>query len=921
MSTIPRLAGLISLCAMLVGCQQSPTPLSPPLATDPPVAALARQETAEGMTLLAGFHLQIDPAALTASVTPHRSGQAQPPQGQRYDLDIANFQNADSFRVTGVQVLGSGNFRVTFSHAHPFPAPNVANPVSGTNRADLGYSGRLLILTGYNPKSYFSGAVRLSAGAVVGPDGYVETGDLLAHAGPALVTAYPYKLLADEAQDNRTGVSNGGSPIGSYVAGSGGWQRNNLGAAGTGWTGYDYLHGGQSITNQFTLSKEVLTASNFALDVALLIQYTDPRGSGGSTHRLPAETASVTNFAYRLPYAALDVSRVIPTANLTLQPVVGSSATLEVRVRDWDAGAAEAPGKQVGTQANVALIQQGGSGAPEVVLDCPDLLNAGLRNMGTPASGTGLSNAVFVYSNSLPNQTGASPGTYYGCLRVTDVEFADSERGSWHAGVDATTLVPSASRAVPARTWQIVPVTVSAPPVITSVTPTGLIGAVDDPITFRATASGNVTSWSWDFGGGTRTPGATGQEPTVFLAGTAGTFQGNVTATGPEGTSAPYPFSFRVLPPVKPVLKTHKVFPATVMSGYGPTGDQVVIIDNRPILLFVEYDTVGSTYVRCAVAQDSDPESTLDWNLYTLEAVTSTSIAAAVIDGKPACVFNASSGGFQVPHYAYSFAPHPARNEDWIINPMQSPTNGFGGDLHLVNYNDTPYACTRDSANVLVAYMTSSTTPSGPASWTSHQITSSVDSFDLLVLPLPEGPRIMLATAKNGPGLTQLYAANTNQPVGSASYESFIIFTGGSRRVSMAGGLVHPDYSHVLVVRIGFEASPLPYLREGRMESAASYSVVSNYQFPDPAIALSGYGVELLNHNDRLALFVNLDTDKPRIYRALSPTPLPTDWESASIPVEAMTRATLVSHDNRLSLFGRSQFDGHNFWVQADGPW
>lgn len=920
MQTFPRLAGLVSLSTMLVGCQQSPTPLSPPLATDPPVAALARQETAQGMTLLAGFHLQIDPAALTASVTPHRNASAQPPQGQRYDLDIANFQNADSFRVTGVQVLGSGNFRVTFSHAHPFPAPNVANPISGTNRADLGYTGRLLILTGYNPKSYFSGAVRLSAGAVVGPDGYVETGDLLAHVGPSLVTAYPYRLLADEAQDNRVGVSNGGSPTGSYAAGAGGWQRNNLGAAGTGWTGFDYLHGGQSITNQFTLSKEVLTASNFALDVGLLIQYTDPRGSGGSTHRLPAETANIMNFAYRLPYAALDVSRVIPTANLTLQPVVGASTTLEVRVRDWDAGAAEAPGKQVGTQANVALIQQGGSGAPEVVLDCPDLLTAGLRNMGTPASGTGLSNAVFVYSNSLPNQTGAGPGTYYGCLRVTDVEFADSERGAWHAGVDATTLVPSANRAVPARTWQLVPVTVSAPPVITNVTPTGLIGAVDDPITFRATATGTVTSWSWDFGGGTRTPGASGQEPTVFLAGTAGTYQGSVTATGPDGTSAPYPFTFRVLPPVRPVLRTHGVFPAISFSGFGPTADQVLIINNRPVVLFVEYDG-DDTYLRCAVAQMADPQTLLDWRIHRLRAVSQNSVAAAVIDGRPACVFNFVAGGFQTPHYAYAMTPFPDSVDDWSWAPLHTPTAGFGSSLHLTNANGTPFACALETAQVLVGYATTSTTPSGPSSWTAHQITSGVDYFDLLVHPLPQGARILLAVAQNGPGATQLYVANTEQPVSSASYESFTVFAGGSRQLSLAGGIVQPGYSHILLARLDFDASPRPVLRELRLFSPTAYTVIRNYQFPDPAIAASGYALELTTHNGRMALLANLDSDTVRLYRALSPEPLSTDWESAALPVQVMTRASLVSHENRLALFGRGQTDGHNFWVQADGPW
>ncbi|HYE76969.1 MAG TPA: hypothetical protein VEI97_03190, partial [bacterium] len=231
-----------------------------------------------GESLVAQFRLAIDPATLSATVEPitGRSGQAQPPQALSYDLDIANFLRPDSFEVTAVTKDTADDLVVSFIHRHPFRAPDFSLPITGQNRADLGYTGRLMVLAQSTTQSFF-GNITTDPTVVKNPDGYARPGDLLAEQG-LVNNTFPYILLVDEAEDNRiiaaegsgTPVSNAGSPSGSYDPSIGGWQRANIGSgtAGTGWTGYDYLHSGQGVVNSFSLYSAALAGGPVSLDVA-----------------------------------------------------------------------------------------------------------------------------------------------------------------------------------------------------------------------------------------------------------------------------------------------------------------------------------------------------------------------------------------------------------------------------------------------------------------------------------------------------------------------------------------------------------------------------------------------------------------------------------------------------------------------------
>ncbi|MEO7994881.1 MAG: hypothetical protein ABI743_10835, partial [bacterium] len=404
------------------------------------------------------YNLQIDPASLTATITPVRGATAQPPQALTYDLDIAKFLTPETLQVEGVRLTGFNDLVIRLRHRHPFPAPNFAAGITAKNRADLGYTGRLFVLAD-DVNQAFQQGVTLDPLLVREPDGYASPGDLLRDGAGLTNTHFPYMLLVDEAKNNREGVSNGGTATGNYVAATGGWQRSNAGANGKSWTGYDYLHGGQSVLQDITLRRASVTAADWNVQLAVVIQYTDPRGQGGASKRFPVEPIDTGQFAYRLPFAALDVSRVTGNWDLILHPDPASEIPLEMHVRDWDQAATESADTNLSDEADVSKIQPGGAGAPVATLYLDPVI-------ATPTpmpliSGTGAAKNELIYRMNITNTGGAAQGDYWGLVVVTDPEQDNADRGTYHFGVDADTLAPSATRRLDAIT--VHPVRVAAP--------------------------------------------------------------------------------------------------------------------------------------------------------------------------------------------------------------------------------------------------------------------------------------------------------------------------------------------------------------------------------------------------------------------------------------------------------------------------
>lgn len=494
------------------------------------------------------YELTLDPTTLEASILPlpDRAGAAQ---GFVFDLDIANFLRPSNLVVRGVTRELNGNLSVHLRHSHPFPAVQPTAPAVGLNRADLGYTGKLLVLADSFHTAYFSGGITIDPNFIVGQDGFAEVGNLLATAG-LINNAFPYKLLVDEARNNRVGVSNAGSMTGNYNPAIGGWQRSNLGTANNGWTGYDYLHGGQAADVSIQIRASRLTGST-SVPLAILIKYTDPKGIGTGSKRIPPATPEVTRFAYRLPHSALDVSRISDMNIGLINNTPGSQATIQFRIRDWDTQAASAADTDLSDEANVALVLPGTAGYPTVDMSVPAFAGAPITIL--PSGGaTGLPGDELPYLIDVTNSLGtAPPGEVFGLIRAIDKEDTVAAAQNIHFGVDPVTLVAEASRALRVRTYQTVSFIVQGsgvPPQVLSVNPGGgVLGRGGDVVSFSAVASNSPTGWSWNFGGGTSPNTALVPAPTVQLA-TRGDYIGGVTASNAFGTSPNFPFSYTVLP-------------------------------------------------------------------------------------------------------------------------------------------------------------------------------------------------------------------------------------------------------------------------------------------------------------------------------------------------------------------------------------
>ncbi|MEO7995625.1 MAG: hypothetical protein ABI743_14595, partial [bacterium] len=317
--------------------------------------------------LLGQWDLTVDPTGPSATLAAHvaREGSASP-QAKTYDIDISKFVTPDMLRVTDVSRDSDGNIVIGWRHQHPIQAPNFTLNIGKFNRADLSYTGRLLILSDHEQVAFADPPMSLDPTLVLAPDGYADTGDLL--RAEYTNTAFPYVLLVDEARDNRVGRSNLGSMTGNYDVPNGGWQRANGGVGGETWTGYDYLHAGQTVTGTFTLRADALTSGPVTMGLAILAKYTDPRGLTGPTRRFPSEPPQPLDFAYRLPYAALDVGRCATCDERQMLSEAGGSVHVSVTVRDWDGTANVSTDADLSDEPNVSYVQPGSIGVPVVTV-------------------------------------------------------------------------------------------------------------------------------------------------------------------------------------------------------------------------------------------------------------------------------------------------------------------------------------------------------------------------------------------------------------------------------------------------------------------------------------------------------------------------------------------------------------------------
>lgn len=470
---------LLAACALsLLGCAADPIVMTPSVRSEalllPPLATAMEQP-------LGTWTLHLDPASLHAELTPDRGATAGE---QSYLLALDEVLPANTIQVAELARIGDA-LHLTYTVTHPFPGPDITRPVSAANRADLGFAGRCVFgLAPTSPipgqTSFYDGDVVLEPSVLDNADGYCAIGAAIPWTGKS-ATAFPYQVLVDErGAGSRVGLSNGGKATGNYQPIVDGWQRPNMGTGGQiRWTGYGFLHQGQSVRRTLILDASALDAYGAPLDVQvhLLAKYTDPRG--GATvderiaNRLPGTLSDPTEFMYRLPYAALDVSEVAIAAagNGLLPNDPDSEGWIAIHVVDWDARASESSASSWADETEPAVVPVGTSGVPAVRLDLPgvistpadlDLADDDVAWGGDAGVDKGHPGDELAFSALITNALGTggsqSPGYYRGLLEVTDPEAA-LDRSDWELAL-GTDLVPLTGAAPTPITWQVIEVPV-----------------------------------------------------------------------------------------------------------------------------------------------------------------------------------------------------------------------------------------------------------------------------------------------------------------------------------------------------------------------------------------------------------------------------------------------------------------------------
>lgn len=583
--------GFLLGLVVLTGCRQS-GPIAPESGHGEMVITAPGARLSQGKeAIVALFDIALDGVAMQGTATPLPVRTTA--QGELFDLDIAPFTNQNSLRISGLQRTADDHLKVEFHHAHPFPACSdpAGTPNGFSNRADLGYTGRLLLLVNSQVQSFFNGEVLLDPTLVVNSDGYLKAGHLLATPLPNANT-FPYVLLADELEDNRIGVSNGGNPMGNYNLNGRGWDQSNIaGPSGNnGWTGFDFVHQGQTVRNTFTLSGPAVAANGnmYSLKAAIVIQYTDPRGPGDppspstrKSNRLPRAGGTALDFAYRLPHAALDIAKISEPAPLQVVALTDRCDAQEVELRDWDrlATGTVADGATLGTESNVGKIALAGnfteSTMPRVEFSVP----AGLftnteftkvggtqQQLGQEAIFTGerygLPGSELKYQIIAGYAAGSTlvPGSYYGLVQVTDNEQRNDADGGYHFGLQPTSP-PQPGPAALESTYQIVKIEVTVPPTPNFGEPSIYSSPCDDGGETFGTDTWEVgalnvppspLNYVWNFGAGASIISGGGSPnqiaPTVEYSGTPGIYEGSVRVNTPQGT-ATKEFTYQVDPP------------------------------------------------------------------------------------------------------------------------------------------------------------------------------------------------------------------------------------------------------------------------------------------------------------------------------------------------------------------------------------
>lgn len=410
------------LALLLASCSGGPTPTTPTSggSTLAPAPAIAPSIPSD-VGLLGALTVRVDPATLTATADPMRLPTAY---GDNYWLNATGFLDGapckDCFSVTGVSRDIDGNVVLSVNARHPFAAGNPALPISGVNRLDLHvFDAAVLVAADLDNETaaFLNGSATVPARLVRNAAGYSPLlTSVVQSLNPALAaTAFPYVMLNE---DRTAGNFAGSNPTGFA----------DLEAP----TGMNVFPMGADVTSDVVLGVD---AADGPVELTLLFTCAYGASVNNRTERL--------NPRYCLPEfntkPAWKVEVEIPAVSNTLQEgQPSSSATVNVRVWDWQQGATVDP-----LLDNFTSIR-GASDVASVSLLIPGLRSTVL-DLGSPISGTGPFDDPLTYSTIVTNAENALEGDYIAVVEVVDSRSSGLNAGGATDGLSSikgTTIDP-----------------------------------------------------------------------------------------------------------------------------------------------------------------------------------------------------------------------------------------------------------------------------------------------------------------------------------------------------------------------------------------------------------------------------------------------------------------------------------------------
>ncbi|MEO7993817.1 MAG: hypothetical protein ABI743_05410, partial [bacterium] len=511
-----------------------------------------------------------------------------------------------------------------------------------------------------------------------------------------------------------------------------------------------------------------------------------------------------------------------------------------------------------------------------------------------PSSGTGTSADPLVYDDSLINTLDAPSGEYWGLLTVIDPEDSDASRPTYHTGVNPDTILPDTTRTVSARTYQVVPVEINfGLPTVVAVHPEGIVGGIDQEITFSAEVTGDPTSYDWDFDGATTPPTSAAVAPLIALPAASGVYHGTLTLLNSTGSSEPFAFSYTVGLPVPPTWQDHAIVGRPWQSFNSPTTVTSTVVNGRIAAVFQPGEPAATANIQYLRALVAVPESASDWSITTFS--TKGTIPAIVnLGSEPAITFNSLTTS--TTWYGAAQVADPASSGDWEFHDV-----GIPGTIHGITALGGRAVIISTDGNLLYARATVAR-PASAADWAFHDLGLVGGNASVAPVLTLAGPRLLFAYSRLGVG--QYFGAKVAEPAAAADWYVEVFSNDSAGAPFVLPIPTGTGQDKVLIAYYGAGNMTLNYsIAQGQYTPVPGVYFFTERRELGPANAYVRPNVALL-HN-RLVLTTPQDgAGDVVLFRALTPTPAPFDWQTSVIPNGAfeLDHPEIVITDNHLGV-------------------